>query len=200
MINEELAKRAWEQHHMVSDYEENQATKEWEAQVEEATAVIMKNELMTPEEKQYAIDKYKKKTADWINNRNANDANHVAWFVAGPAKYNTKKHQKWLEKDDAFMREYDYIFDVENYIKKPKIRNEIKQDIEAKEYEYNGITVIQNTEANRLQLIFDGKPSDETRELLKKNGFKWSPKNTAWQRQLTTNALHTLEKIKDSLN
>ena len=47
-----------------------------------------------------------------------------------------------------------------------------------------------NEAENRLQLLFDEKPSDEQRQALKKNGFKWSPKQGAWQRQLTKNAIH----------
>lgn len=54
------------------------------------------------------------------------------------------------------------------------------------------VTVIENTELMRLQLVFDGKPSDEIRETLKKNGFRWSPKQGAWQRQLTANARFAL--------
>ena len=42
-----------------------------------------------------------------------------------------------------------------------------------------------NTEANRLQIFFDEKPDAATREELKSNGFRWSPKAEAWQRQLT---------------
>lgn len=59
--------------------------------------------------------------------------------------------------------------------------------------------VIKNTEIMRLQLIFDGKPTDEVREILKKNGFKWSPKNGAWQRQLTDNALHSLKRVNEEI-
>lgn len=55
--------------------------------------------------------------------------------------------------------------------------------------------VIKNTEIMRLQLIFDGKPSEEIRTILKSNGFKWSPKNEAWQRQLTDNALYSLKQV-----
>lgn len=54
------------------------------------------------------------------------------------------------------------------------------------------VTVIENTELMRLQLVFDGKPSDEIRGTLKKNGFRWSPKQGAWQRQLTANARFAL--------
>lgn len=59
--------------------------------------------------------------------------------------------------------------------------------------------VVENTEIMRLQLVFDGKPSDEIRDLVKKNGFKWSPKNNAWQRQLTENARYSLKRIKPEL-
>ena len=48
-----------------------------------------------------------------------------------------------------------------------------------------------NEGENRLQLFFDDKPSEEQRTELKRNGFKWSPKHTAWQRQLTKNAIHS---------
>ena len=48
-----------------------------------------------------------------------------------------------------------------------------------------------NEAENRLQLFFDEKPSDEQRSKLKHNGFKWSPSQGAWQRQLTKNAIHS---------
>ena len=47
--------------------------------------------------------------------------------------------------------------------------------------------VVENTEIMRLQLLFDGKPSDEIRSILKSHGFRWSPRNEAWHRQLTSN-------------
>lgn len=55
--------------------------------------------------------------------------------------------------------------------------------------------VIENSELMRLQLVFDGKPSDEVRAALKKHGFRWSPKNGAWQRQLTGNARFALGQL-----
>lgn len=54
--------------------------------------------------------------------------------------------------------------------------------------EFDGGHIIRNVEQNRLQIIFDGKPDEETRTSLKSNGFRWSPRNQAWQRQLTRNA------------
>lgn len=64
----------------------------------------------------------------------------------------------------------------------------------------DGVKIVRNTDLMRLQLIFDGKPSDEVRAVLKKNAFKWSPKNSAWQRQLTPNAERSLEAVLKAIN
>lgn len=46
----------------------------------------------------------------------------------------------------------------------------------------NGVRIFENHEAGRLQLYFEGKPSEEIRKKLKSNGFRWSPSQGAWQR------------------
>lgn len=199
MINEELSKRAWKNVHM-SDYIENSDTEMWQGYVEQAKEIILKNEYMTIEEKEKAIEKYKNKTADWINADRKNNANHVSQFICGAGNYNMKKHQKFLDRGNTLMKEREYIFDVNNYIRHAKIKNEIIQkEIESKEYILGTTKVIQNTELNRLQLEFKDKPNDETRKTLKSNGFKWSPKNQTWQRQLTKNAIYSLKRIQNYL-
>ncbi|MCD8355878.1 MAG: ssDNA-binding domain-containing protein [Clostridia bacterium] len=60
---------------------------------------------------------------------------------------------------------------------------------------FSGGHIVRNAELNRLQIIFDGKPEAETRTALKSEGFRWSPKNKAWQRQLTKNAEHALNRL-----
>jgi hypothetical protein len=52
---------------------------------------------------------------------------------------------------------------------------------------------LKNVAEDRLQLFFSFKPEPETRQLLKKSGFRWSPRFNAWQRQLTNNALYTFK-------
>lgn len=61
--------------------------------------------------------------------------------------------------------------------------------------EFDGGRIVRNVEQNRLQIIFDGKPDEETRAALKSHGFRWSPKNQAWQRQLTQNAVYDANHI-----
>ena len=53
---------------------------------------------------------------------------------------------------------------------------------------FDGGQIVRNIDLNRLQIIFDAIPDAATRAALKQNGFRWSPKNQAWQRQLTDNA------------
>lgn len=53
---------------------------------------------------------------------------------------------------------------------------------------FPGGRVEENHVDNRLRIFFDDIPSAEDRRKLKKNGWRWSPKNVAWQRQLTDNA------------
>jgi hypothetical protein len=64
----------------------------------------------------------------------------------------------------------------------------------------NGVKLIENTKINRLQLKFDGKPSDEIRADLNKNGFRWSGLNEVWQRHRSTWATSLAESILNSLS
>lgn len=59
----------------------------------------------------------------------------------------------------------------------------------------DGIKVVHNTEADRLQIFFPGKPDTETIHRLKRNAWKWSPSNGCWQRQLTTNAKWNVNEV-----
>lgn len=51
----------------------------------------------------------------------------------------------------------------------------------------------------RYRLVFNERPSHDIIDLLKSNGFKWSPKNEAWQRQITPNAQYALRRIIEKL-
>jgi hypothetical protein len=71
---------------------------------------------------------------------------------------------------------------------------------ETKEFTIAGVKVVQNAELMRLQFFFDGKPAREIIDLMKKNGFKWSPSNSCWQRLWNAAALSSVEnRIKPEL-
>ena len=59
--------------------------------------------------------------------------------------------------------------------------------------------IVRNTEEMRLQLIFDGKPEPEVREVLKSNGFRWAPSQGAWQRHLNGNSEYSLKRVIEKL-
>lgn len=67
---------------------------------------------------------------------------------------------------------------------------------ETKAHDYQGICeVIENTEANRVQIIFPGKPDADTRAALKSNGFRWAPSEKAWQRQLNNAGIYAARRV-----
>ena len=57
------------------------------------------------------------------------------------------------------------------------------------------VEVTENADIMRLQIRFDGKPDSDIRAALKHKGFRWSPSNEAWQRQLTNNARYALREL-----
>ena len=60
---------------------------------------------------------------------------------------------------------------------------------------FNGGKVVMNTEESRVQILFDGKPEEEIRSELKHSGFRWSPRQKAWQRQLNQNGIYAARQI-----
>jgi hypothetical protein len=70
------------------------------------------------------------------------------------------------------------------------------EDIET---EIEGLKIVENTEAMRIQLIFDDKPATEVRDVLKSNGFRWSPSYSAWQRHLNSNGKYAVKKVLEIL-
>ena len=62
-------------------------------------------------------------------------------------------------------------------------------------WEFAGGKAEINVKDNRLQLFFDDKPDGKIRDELKANGFRWSPKASAWQRQLNSNAIYAADAV-----
>lgn len=60
---------------------------------------------------------------------------------------------------------------------------------ESAEFPVEGGTIVVNYAENRLQIVYDEKPSAAVRDSLKKCAFHWAPSEGAWQRQLTTSAI-----------
>lgn len=69
----------------------------------------------------------------------------------------------------------------------------------AKYPKVDGVEVQENAEEMRVQLRFPGKPDEQTRTLLKSHGFRWSPTQGAWQRQLNANGTYAARQVMNTL-
>lgn len=72
--------------------------------------------------------------------------------------------------------------------------------VEAAETQIGEITLARNTEENRIQLIFRGRPAPEIITELKRSGWRWSPSNKAWQRHLSDVAEREGRRIAERAN
>lgn len=58
----------------------------------------------------------------------------------------------------------------------------------------------EGTQENRVMFLFDDKPSEEIRALLKSKGFMWSPTRHAWVRALNNAGIYAASVICERLN
>ena len=89
-------------------------------------------------------------------------------------------------------QEIHRIEDRINSLKAIKDKGTIKEENE-------GYTYREDPESMRIQFIFDGKPDENVRNILKSEGFRWAPSQGAWQRQLTTNGQRSAARVKTAL-
>ena len=103
-------------------------------------------------------------------------------------------------EDRPFQR-YEISNNGQNLRKNEERLKELKaaKEQETTETEHKFFRVVENSEIMRLQLIFDGKPEAEVREILKRNGFRWSPRGECWQRQLNSNGQYALKQVEKAL-
>ena len=170
----------------------------------------------------YWLERLYKNATDYL----AAESRCISWAITGPAKFPVKKAEKAQASAESKLA--DYVYTLEK-MKNPEIFNryltteqkqsrvdaqkwrEISETLkdfidckkESAEKEIDGVRIVENTEENRLQLFFDGKPAAEVITLLKQHAFKWSPRFKTWQRILTPNAKfvlthYVLPKLKES--
>nr|BCT99718.1 ArdC protein [uncultured bacterium] len=64
----------------------------------------------------------------------------------------------------------------------------------------DGFTYREDTTENRVMFIFDGKPDEATRAILKREAFKWSPSRGAWVRQLNNAGIWAGKQVLERFN
>jgi hypothetical protein len=72
---------------------------------------------------------------------------------------------------------------------------EARSGVEPVGKKYEGAEIVNNHDLQRLQIFFDEKPGDALRAKLKGAGWRWSPREGAWQRKNTRNAEISAERV-----
>ena len=67
--------------------------------------------------------------------------------------------------------------------------------IESGGYYFDNGEIKFDKEDMRVKIYFDEKPDEKTRSDLKSHGYKWSPRNMAWQRKLTPDAIYMTKHL-----
>lgn len=101
----------------------------------------------------------------------------------------TMKFGFGLANNSANMRR------LEERIKLMEAKEARSNEIGTNEFRFNGVVVVYNYEADRIQIRHDVKPSAGVIHELKSNGFRWSPTFGAWQRNLNTNGKWATERV-----
>ena len=110
------------------------------------------------------------------------------------------------EPQYSFLKKGFQTYELSNNLAKIKAtqaaieRHKAMAEAEDKEITFNGGRVVVCNSDERMRFYFDEIPSVEVRNLMKRNAFKWSPKNGAWQRQLTANCKFDTKRILAELN
>lgn len=101
----------------------------------------------------------------------------------------TMKFGFGLSNNNANMRR------VEERIRIMEAKEERAATIGTQEFRFEGVTVIYNHEADRIQIRHDSKPDQILINELKRGGFRWSPSFKAWQRNLNRDGIHKAAQI-----
>ena len=160
-----------------------------------------------------AIEKFEEKLQDMRElQEQMKAANRALRLKDTEAGDDALREMGYSEEDIKKLREPDYLGRIgypdyalqNNNANIHRVEGRIKdlKAVKAKgssEQEYKTFKVVENTEAMRYQIIFDGKPEPEIRDLLKGHGFKWAPSQGAWQRQITANGRYALKEVVEKL-
>lgn len=158
-------------------------------------------------------------TIKGINNgteRGCNKALFVSSIFNKVGTYANKGDVAMVERAIALVRELNQqssiITERHKFFKLIEVAQNTLQRAEAKaskdpaQVSFDDGVVVKNFQEDRLQIIFKEKPSQDVIAKLKRNGFKWSPRFMAWQRQLTLNSFYgaaevipvTVEQLKNA--
>ena len=150
-------------------------------------------EGMPEEEKERYIQGFKKHFGAWLGAH----SRCASSFVTGGSGFNTRRAEK---ANNSERNKYEELTNFRINAKRAiqrKINNAEKPVCldESKKFTFDGGTVVLNYSEDRIQILYDSKPSPEEIAKLKSSAFRWSPRFGAWQRQLTINGCDAVSNI-----
>lgn len=87
---------------------------------------------------------------------------------------------------------------VEQRIKELEQKESLREENPITTYKFEGGELVVNYEIDRLQIMFNSKPTQSELNEWKVKGlssYNWSPSNMAWQRKITANALWSVKRM-----
>lgn len=147
--------------------------------------------------------RYEAKFSAWMSAK----SRCISSMITGPAKFPTRRAEKANQSEHNRYQEFCQF--REKYvarIRSEKARAARQEKVAALQsagempadtetVHMDGTRILENHAADRLQIFFPGKPEQTMIQKLKSRGFKWSPSNGCWQRQLTDNARFAAKQI-----
>lgn len=193
----ETARRAWLNISFKPEERAKQAMESFAEEMENILKKIKSEWLENYEELiQYYFDKKYNLYIDWLYKM----SRCFSVMITGPAKFNNRAHEKANKSEHKALEEYvnyNILKRLEKKIKYIKKREEIESREEDSVIilKNDDFELINNKKEERVQFLFQDKPSEEIRTLLKNNAFRWSPSKGAWQRKNTINGLSVAKNI-----
>lgn len=189
-LNQEALRTAW---YGVS-FDPEKTAEGFESEYNETLEIFfenVKNADITEEQKAECISYWENRLYNQAMKYIGMQSRCMSAMVVGPAKFPVKSQEK--KHNSAMKALDDYLYTADKMTK--TVIFDRYMTAEQKQQKIDDVEVVENINDNRLQLFFDGKPEQEMINKLKANGFRWSPKNKAWQRQLTDNARIALKRV-----
>lgn len=153
----------------------------------------------TPEQIAQAVEEVERFRLGYVKHRNAMWSAYsrcMSPMITGPARFPVDRNRKRMDSYDRRCGEFSTWYDNARKAARRNIEKvgEPEREVDGREpvtEMVDGVRIIQNFAIDRLQIVFDGKPDEKTRSCLKSSGWHWSPREGAWQRKLTANAMYS---------